>query len=512
MIIYKRCIHSSGKLLAKNFKPDSNYKLKCGLEIHTQLKTKYKLFSLSLTSFNSAPNSKVSYFDCGLPGTLPKLNPEALYLALKTAVALNCEVQSLSIFDRKHYFYPDQPQGYQITQHFHPIARDGYFDLNSEFDEIEEPHKRINIEQIQIEQDTGKTNYDKFDKLIKIDLNRSNIPLIELVTKPDFENIAQIKSFIRKYQSLVKHLDICTGDLETGAIRIDVNISINGGNRVEIKNLGSTSEITNALKYEYQRQIDLVKLGSQVSQETRGWDGKETVRLRSKENAFDYRYFPDAELPVINLDPNISQQIRDTLPEFPETIIKKLVADPYNLEVKHAKFFIDNEELLDYYFALFKIVVVESNLSYKQANNWLVHELVGAFSKSDIPLDLSLIPPSKLGELIIMISNDEITTTSAKLLLTQLVKIPEDKDLTILELIEKYDLGTIKDISQIELDNAVEEVCADIIENNPDVVEKIINGKANSIKYLIGLAMRETQGKVNSKIFEEKFNELINCK
>lgn len=509
MITLKRLIHTSRPVRSLGFKLDPNYKLKCGLEIHTQLKTKYKLFSLSSSKFDSEPNTNVSYFDCGLPGTLPKLNPEALYLALKTAVALNSDVQSFSTFDRKHYFYPDQPQGFQITQRYHPIAKNGYLELNSKFDDIAEDLKTINIEQIQIEQDTGKTNYDKYDKLIKIDLNRSNVPLIELVTKPDFENMSQIRAFIKKYQTLVKHLDVCTGDLETGAIRIDLNVSINGGNRVEVKNLGSSSELASALKSEYHRQIHLTKENFPIIQETRGWNGKETVRLRSKENAVEYRYVPDSELPFINLDPEISREIAAALPDLPDTIITKLISEPYNLELKHAKFFIANKDILNYYYDLFQIVVNDAGRDYKVANNWLVHELIGAFSKFEVPLDISLIPPTKLGEIIIMVSNDELTTTSAKQLLSQLVKSPDDKDLTIQELIEKYDLGKIKDITEDELSEAVEEVCVDIIANNQDVIEKIVTGKSKSINYLIGLAMKETNGKVNSKVFETKFKELI---
>ena len=509
MITFKRLIHSSLAVRSLGFKVDPNYKLKCGLEIHTQLKTKYKLFSLSSSKFDSAPNTNVSYFDCGLPGTLPKLNPEALYLALKTAVALNSDVQSFSTFDRKHYFYPDQPQGFQITQRYHPIAKNGYLELNGKYDDIPEDLKIINIEQIQIEQDTGKTNYDKYDKLIKIDLNRSNVPLIELVTKPDFENMSQIRAFIKKYQTLVKHLDVCTGDLETGAIRIDLNVSINGGNRVEVKNLGSTSELASALRSEYHRQIQLTKENFPVIQETRGWNGKETVRLRSKEDAVEYRYVPDSELPFINLDPEISREIAAVLPDLPDTVITKLTSEPYNLELKHAKFFIDNKDILNYYYDLFQIVVIDAGRDYKLANNWLVHELIGAFSKFDVPLNISLIPPTKLGEIIIMVSNDELTTTSAKLLLSQLVKSPDDNDLTIQELIEKYDVGKIKDITEDELSEAVEEVCVDIVANNQDVIEKIVTGKPKSINYLIGLAMKETNGKVNSSVFESKFKELI---
>ncbi|ODV68349.1 amidotransferase subunit B, mitochondrial [Hyphopichia burtonii NRRL Y-1933] len=508
MMIPKRLLHTSSICHSK-FQLNPNFKFKCGLELHTQLKTNHKLFSLSPNKFDSAPNSKISYFDCGLPGTQPKLNPEALLLALKTAVVLNSDIQSRSTFDRKHYFYLDQPLGYQITQRYHPIARNGWLDLNKKFDNIKTNEKRIHIEQIQLEQDTGKTIYDKTDQLIKVDLNRANVPLIELVTKPDFEDLDQVRAFIKKYTTLVSHLDICTGNLELGAMRVDANVSINGGDRVEIKNLGSTGEIINALKYEYNRQLNILKNGGQILQETRGWNGTETIRARSKEDAVDYRYFPDSELPVINLDPKIGEQIKSKLPELPESIISKLISKPFNLELKHAKFLIDNTDILDYYHNVFNVVVLENKKSVKLVNNWMMHQLLGNFNKLNIPLDLTLVPFKKLSELILLISEKEITQTSAQLLLQEIIKNPEDRSLPVTELIEKYDLGTPKDLPTNELSEAAEEICNDIIQSNPDVIERIMGGKKGSINFLVGLAMKETQGKVDSSIFKSKFNEII---
>lgn len=507
-MIHRRLLHTSHSNFNK-FKLDPNYKFKCGLEIHTQLKTKYKLFSLSPNNFNSSPNSQISYFDCGLPGTLPKLNPEALLLALKAAVILNCDIQEKSTFDRKHYFYPDQPLGYQITQHYHPLAKNGWLELNNKFDDIKESSKVINIEQIQIEQDTGKTNYDKFDEIIKVDLNRANVPLIELVTKPDFENLEQVKSFVKKYSTLVSHLDICTGNLESGAMRVDVNISLNNGERVEIKNLGSTGEIMDALKYEYKRQMNVLQSGDKITQETRGWNGKETVRSRSKEDAVDYRYFPDSELPTINLNSNIGNEIRATLPAFPETIVSQLISKPYNLELKHAKFFVENPEILAYYRNSFMLIVDINKKPAKIVNNFIINEVLGSFNKLSVPVDLSLISSKTLCDMILMVTNDEISLTSAKLLLQNIIKNPVDREITIEKLVEKYDLAKPKDISNEDLNEAVEEICNEVIENNKDVIEKILNGKKSSINFLIGMAMKETQGKVNSNTFRLKFEELI---
>lgn len=498
-------MHSGSRV---HFSIHPEHPLKCGIEVHTQLKTSHKLFSLSPNAISTTPNSNISYFDCGLPGTMPKLNPEALLLALKTAVALNCDIQAKSSFDRKHYFYSDQPLGYQITQHYHPIALNGYLPLLKKFDNVKED-KIIRIEQIQLEQDTGKTNHDKFDKVIKVDLNRANVPLIELVTKPDFTSPDQVKAFLKKYWTLVTNLGICSGDLENGAMRVDVNVSINGGSRVEIKNLGSTGEIMDAMKHEYNRQVACVERGEVIDQETRGWTGKETVRARSKEDAVDYRYFPDSELHWINLDPHIGEEIRATLPELPDETISKLMQAPYSLDLKHAKFMINHPDILAYYQQVFACVVEVGKQPAKLVNNWIIHELLGAFNKLNQPVTLTTIPPAKLSELILSVVNNELSTTSAKLLLQQVIENPEDQAMTVRELIEKYDLGKITEITKDELDEAVEEVCQEIIEKNLSVVKKIIEGKSKSINFLIGLAMRETQGKVSSKTFEEKFKELI---
>ncbi|KAK6460892.1 amidotransferase subunit B, mitochondrial [Scheffersomyces coipomensis] len=515
MVVLKRLFHSSSNLLLASkhtFQLDPNYKFKCGIEIHTQLKTKYKLFSLSKTSFNESPNTNISYFDIGLPGSQPKLNPEALLLALKAAVALDCDISLQSKFDRKHYFYPDQPLGYQITQFYHPLAKEGRLELDKKFDDIRQDSKIIGIEQIQIEQDTGKLNYNKVDNIINIDYNRSNTPLIELVTKPDFEDLLQVRAFVKKYQSLVRHLNICTGDLETGAIRVDVNISVNGFPRIEIKNLSSHSEIQDALKYEYTRQVSLIKQGKQneIVQETRGWDGDKTTSLRLKENSVEYRYLPDAELPMVNLDESIINDVKQSLSEFPEQILSKLINQPFNLELKYARFFIDNPVVLQYYYDLYDIVTIKNKESVNMVNNWLLHELIGVFTKLDLKLDLDRIPASKLGDLIMFITSKQISTTSARLLLMQMIENKDNFDKSVSELIELYDLGVPTDISPQEFDEAVEEICHGIISDNADVVEKIKHGQKKSIKYLVGLAMRETQGKVNAKTFEDKLQEIIN--
>ncbi|RLV96295.1 Glutamyl-tRNA [Spathaspora sp. JA1] len=488
---------------------DPNYKFKCGLEIHTQLKTKYKLFSLSPTSFNEEPNSKISYFDIGLPGSQPKLNPEALHLALIAATAFNCDIQPFSTFDRKHYFYPDQPLGYQITQHYHPIAKNGFVNLNSKFDGIESD-KTIRLEQVQIEQDTGKTV--NFDDKITIDLNRSNTPLIEVVTKPDFEDIKQVRAFVKKYQMLVSHLGICSGDMETGAIRVDVNISINGNDRVEIKNLGSSGEIVAALEYEYRRQVEEISKGNKIIQETRGWNGTSTVPLRRKENALDYRYVPDSELEVIRVDEDIGKKIQATLPVFPDVVLERLTSEPYNLALNQARKLLQEPLTLKYYLNFFDRYIRELEQPAKSANNWVLEELVTSFAKIGHEFDVAVISPEVLIKIAKAVLDQEISLTAARILLRHLIEVPADIQRPLTEVIELLDLQKPSEISKQDLDEAITDLCKSIIEDNPQITKKIQGGQVNAVQSLIGKAMRETQGKIHAKEFKEKFSALLGIK
>lgn len=492
------------------WKPIPGYTFKCGLEIHTQLKTKFKLFSLSKNSPDSTPNANTSFFDYGLPGTFPKLNPEALLLALKAAAALHSDISQVSHFDRKHYFYLDQPLGYQLTQHHKPLAKGGQLTLTKKYDNVEKDHV-VRIEQIQLEQDTGKLNYNDFDGAISVDLNRANVPLIELVTEPDFTHLDQVKAFVKKYLTLMSHLGVCSGDMEKGAMRCDVNISVNGGKRVEIKNLGSTSEIMAAATYEYNRQVEHLKTSEEpIMQETRSWNGKATTRIRDKEEENDYRYLPDTEIPAVYLSQDIGDEIRAILPELPEQILDKLTQEPYGLEIKHARFLVDNVDILGYYYDLYEYGCIGAMLPVKTINNWLLHEYVGAFNKLDLPFDRNAISPRNFTVLMVMVSKGEVTLSSAKLLLVQLLQgTPEERNQPMRELIEKYDLASASSVASAELDEAIQTICQQIIAANTDVVEKIRGGKKNSMNRLIGLAMRQTLGKVSSKEFERVFKNII---
>ncbi|ODV61343.1 glutamyl-tRNA(Gln) amidotransferase subunit PET112 [Ascoidea rubescens DSM 1968] len=526
----------------KKFKIYPDYKLKCGLEIHSQLKTTRKLFSLSENhQFDNLtrPNSNVSYFDISLPGTQPLLNPEALLLSLKCAIALNSNINLHSTFDRKHYFYLDQPLGYQITQHYNPFAKNGFVKLQKSKDDIDELEKIITIDQIQIEQDTGKSLHSPLENHLietKINLNRANIPLIELVTNPDFENLKQVRAFLKKYQSILKFLNICTADLETGAMRVDVNISINNGKRVEIKNLSSTSAIANAIKYEYLRQVDLIQNGqiNKINQETRGWNGYSTEKLRDKETAIDYRYMPDPELPPILLHSNVISGIKSNfVQQLPDDVIDKLTSNPYNLRVKDANLLISEKYplLLDYYSKLFhSIVSTETLLSEntqidaKTPSNWLFHHFLGNLTKFNVPIGLDnstltvfdILSVEKFAELINLIYiHKKITTSTGKLILAYLVENynnHQNKNLSINEIIDKFDLNAPENLTD-DLNTEIEQICLQIMDQFQNIVKDIKSGeKTTGIKYLIGMAMKSCQGRIQPKVFEETFTRLIKNK
>ncbi|KAH3688629.1 hypothetical protein WICPIJ_000391 [Wickerhamomyces pijperi] len=487
------------------------HQLKCGIEIHTQLNTKSKLFSLSSNNaFNSDPNTFISYFDIGLPGTQPKLNNEALLYALKLSKALQCDVNLDSSFDRKHYFYGDQPLGYQITQHFSPIAKNGKLEILPELDGVKEP-LTVEIEQLQIEQDTGKSVYvtetATEETVSKIDLNRANLPLIEMVTKPNFTDSNQVKVFIKKFQNLVRYLDICTGDLETGAMRIDVNVSVDGFQRVELKNLSTTSSVMNAIKYEFQRQVKLIEAGrgDEIIIETRGWDGSKTNSLRNKESSLDYKYFPDPELPHILLDKSVMEELQ--LPELPDQVLSKLINKPYSLSLKDATILTYDLDLLRYYLDLFDLAVISNGVkNSKLPGNFVIHEILGNFSKLNMRFDPELIPVAKINELVQLIDNGTISNSSAKLLLQHLFNNNEDISRPLSELIDEFDL---RKEETVDNDQELVSVCQEIINENEKTV-KNLKKKPNGLKFLVGQAMRVTQGKVNAAEFERVFKGLLN--
>lgn len=480
---------------------------KVGLEIHTQLQTLYKLFSKSPNTssvLSTAPNTTTSFFDVSLPGTQPLLNKECLLKTLKLASSLNCEIPSVSSFDRKHYFYGDQPLGYQITQHFHPIARNGRFTLLQKHNLKLDKDLIVRIQQLQLEQDTGRSIYHNINSnLSNIDFNRANIPLVEMVTMPDFENIEQVRAFLQNYIKLVQMLDVCSGDLETGAIRVDVNINVVGHQRVEIKNLPTISAIINAIKYEAKRQTQLVKTGEVPNDiETRGWNGKTTYHLRSKETNVDYRYVPDMELPNIKLNiDSLLPKIKETMPPSIAEQLNHLM-DTYKLNTRDARILFNSPPLSLFFQSIYENV---NPLHRNKVINWIVHEFLGALTKSEVVFSPDIITLESFTQLIDNVEAGNITKSNGKLLLLHLINNKEDQSRPILELAQEFDM-----LSSNTLD--IDTLVSTVLSNNKKVVDEILQGKPKKINFLIGQCMRESGGNIQPSLFESKIKDCLKQK
>ncbi|KAK9480592.1 GatB/GatE catalytic domain-containing protein [Lipomyces japonicus] len=479
--------------------------LKCGLEIHLQLKTNRKLFSPSKTSFHASPNTHVSLFDAAIPGTQPILNTRAVLLALRAALALECHINLRSSFDRKHYFYADQPAGYQITQHYHALANNGHLMLTARDGDIHEDVS-IGIEQIQLEQDTGKSTYPPDSTISYIDLNRTNHPLIEIVSKPDITTPAMASVFVKKLQALLKHLEVSTCEFQSSAIRVDVNVSYGGGARCEIKNLASTDNVVRAIAAEYARQKKAAEKGEPVSSFTLGWDGKQTVMQRPKENASEYRYLPDPELPHVVLSKDLITQAKATMPMFPDQIITLFTGKPHNLSLKNARTLV-SRGLVDYYRKAFNLVEA-ANLPGKLAANILVNDILGITqTDDDVETLKSKVTPQALAELITSMQEKKITKNVSLTLVRHYVENPED-DRPIAQVIDEYKLEAIDDKSLIH------EACQVVLRDNEQIVSSIVSGrKPQAIHFLVAQVLRQGQGRfspadtraVMSELFKQKF-------
>ncbi|TID30978.1 hypothetical protein CANINC_000424 [Pichia inconspicua] len=483
----------------------SKPQLKIGLEIHTQLNTLYKLFSNSPNStsnLNVQPNTSSSFFDISLPGTQPKLNTQCLLNTLKLATALNCEIPTTSSFDRKHYFYGDQPLGYQITQHFHPIAKNGIVPLFKRHHPKIKDDLIVHIQQLQLEQDTGRSIYHSTNSSLSfINFNRTNIPLIELVTLPDFSNLEQVRSFLHTYIKLVQDLNICTGDLETGALRVDVNINLSGFPRVELKNLPTISAILNAIKFEEKRQLNALNSGNiPIDVETRGWNGTQTYHLRSKESSVDYRYVPDMELPKIKIHPDLKSEIKSILPKPIHERLDDLIAT-YNLPLRDAKILLNNDNLRNYYEHAWNLLAPHGKKIQNKLVNWLVHDLLGILNKDDTPLTL---PVTTFVDLITIVESGTVSKSNGKLLLMHLVHNSEDHNKPITDLAKEFDMI----MKESDVSSIVQSVLT--IESNAKILKQIREGNKGKLNYLIGQCMRASNGNVKPQLFEQELHKILN--
>ena len=464
-----------------------------GLEIHVQLLTVSKIFSGADNSYGGDPNSKACPVDLGLPGVLPVLNENAVKMAIKFGLAIGAKINKESIFDRKNYFYPDLPKGYQISQFEKPIVGEGEVTIDSDSGE----KTAIRITRAHLEEDAGKSTHDMFETETAIDLNRTGTPLLEIVSEPDLYSAKDAASYFRTIQELVKYLKICDGNLSRGSMRCDANVSVKRsestelGERTEIKNINSFRFVEQAINSEIQRQIDVLEAGGKIERETRLFDEikNETRSMRSKEASQDYRYFPDPDLLPLRISDELISQINEQLPELPDQK-KERFMNEMNLDEYDARLLCKDIDLASFFEA-----VVKQCGEPKIAANWLTTELLAKINREEIAVEHSPVSPSMLGELIRKIKDETLSSKTAKTLFDSLWNEPGDP----IERIKSLGL------EQIDDSTALEAIVNTVIKQNADQVEQLKSGKTKVLGFLVGQVMKETSGKANPK----KVNELI---
>ena len=467
-----------------------------GLEVHVQLSTNTKLFSGASTTFGAEPNTNVDLIDLGLPGVLPVVNREAFHKAIRFGLATNAEINKVSMFDRKNYFYPDLPKGYQITQMEKPIVGKGSIIIN-----VDGVEKLINITRAHLEEDAGKSIHDLFDGETGVDLNRAGTPLLEIVSEPEIASAKEAVAYFKAIHQLVTFLDICDGNMAQGSMRCDVNVSIKKegddvlGTRAEIKNINSFKFIERAINFEVSRQIKILEKGKTIVQETRLYDSvkNETRSMRSKEAANDYRYFPEPDLlPVVISDKEL-EDIRNTLPELPKQKEIRFIAE-HKLEESEAKILASSKAMAN----LFEDATSktkDSNLIAK----WLVGDVSALLNKDNISIEESKLSSNNFATLIERISDKTISGKIAKSVLEDIWNSGNDVD----EIIND------KGLVQIQDESILENVAKKIIENNPDQVAAYKGGKDKLFGFFVGQVMKETQGKANPQSVNEILKKLL---
>ena len=468
-----------------------------GLEIHAQLATKSKIFSGASTAYGAEPNTQACAIDLGMPGVLPVLNEAAVKMAVKFGLAIDATVAERSVFARKNYFYPDLPKGYQISQYELPVVLEGRVTI--ELDDGSE--KVIGVTRAHLEEDAGKSLHEDYHGMTGIDLNRAGTPLLEIVSEPDLRSAKEAVAYAKKIHTLVRYLEICDGNMQEGSFRVDANVSVRRrgehafGTRTEIKNLNSFRFLERAIDFEIERQIDIIESGGAVVQETRLFDPgrNETRPMRTKEEANDYRYFPDPDLLPLVIEPAFVERVRAELPELPDAKRERFMSD-YGLPAYDAGVLTASRELADYYEAVVAAVGGEPKL----CANWVMVELLGALNKAGLELSQSPIDPAELAELIRRIQDGTVSTRAAKEVFEGMWAGEGDADTVI----EKRGLKQLSDTS------ALEAIVDEVIAANPKQVEQYRAGKTKLLGFFVGQVMKASQGKANP----QQVNEILRRK
>jgi aspartyl-tRNA(Asn)/glutamyl-tRNA(Gln) amidotransferase subunit B len=466
-----------------------------GIEVHAQIVSNSKLFSSASTKFGGEHNTQVSFVDAGMPGMLPVINWVCVEQAIRTGLGLNAKINNYSIFDRKNYFYPDLPQGYQISQFKQPIVGEGSVTIDID----DKKSKTIRIERLHLEQDAGKSLHDQHPEFSFVDLNRSGVALMEIVSMPDISSADEAQSYIKKLRSIMRYLGTCDGNMEEGSLRADINVSVRKpgdelGTRCEIKNVNSIKFIGQAIDYEARRQIELIEDSKIIDQETRLFDPKkgETRSMRSKEEAHDYRYFPDPDLLPLSFSENIIEEIKSELPELPDDK-KERFQKEYSLSPYDSNILVSEIEIADFFEAVTK------GRDPKIAANWITGEFFAAMNKLGFNIVDSPITIDNLSKLIKLIEENIISTRIAKDVFEIMLENNEDPE----EIVEREGLKQVSNSGELE------KIIDNIIANNPDQVEAV-KLKPKLIGWFVGQVMKETNGKANPKLVNDLLNDKLN--
>ncbi len=469
-----------------------NYEPVIGLEVHAQLLTKTKAFCSCPTTFGSTPNSNVCPICLGMPGVLPVLNKQVVNFAILMGLATNCKISNRSVFARKNYFYPDLPKGYQISQYENPICENGYLDI-----ELENGiSKRIGITRIHMEEDAGKSIHD-LDVDTLVDVNRCGVPLIEIVSDPDFRSSKEAFKYLTLIKQIVTYLGICDGNMEEGSLRCDANVSVRKkgeskfGTKTEVKNMNSFRNVERALEFEINRQIELVEKGEKVIHQTLLWDANKNIALpmRSKEDAHDYRYFPDPDLVPVLVDEIWKNNIEKTMPELPFARLSRFIKD-FSLPNYDAEILTSERETADYFENSVNLLQDKNVENYKLTSNWIMTDLLRVMKDEHVKIGEIKVTPKHLAELINNISTGLISGKIAKDIFTEMLQSGEMPK----EIISK------KGLTQLSDETEIENIVVKIIEQNPDETNRYREGKVQLIGFFVGEVMKATRGKANPKI------------
>ena len=468
---------------------DNQYEVVIGLEVHAQVTSESKLFSTSATKFGAEPNTQVSLVDAAFPGMLPVINEYCVKQAIKTGIGLKAKINKRSVFDRKNYFYADLPQGYQISQFKDPIVGEGKVILD-----MPDGQKEVGIERLHLEQDAGKSIHDLDPKNTFVDLNRSGVALMEIVSKPDLRSPDEVNAYIKKLRSIMRYLGTCDGNMQEGSLRADVNVSVRKkgskefGTRCEIKNVNSIKFMQMAIEYEANRQVDLIEDGQTIDQETRLFDTKknETRSMRSKEDAHDYRYFPDPDLLPLEVSDDFIENLKSAIPELPEDKKKRFI-EKFKLSPYEANILVSDIETSNY----FENVIKKSDV--KLATNWIIGELFAALNEKNLEITESPISAGNLSKLINLIKDGTISGKIAKTVFEQMMEGDKDPQKIVEE----------KGLKQESDPKALEALIDKVIDDNRDKATEYKSGKVKLFGFFVGQVMKVSGGKANPQLVNE---------